>query len=307
MNKIIKVLKNPLLLILHMCQHWPFRYISDKTFLKLYFRTYQGYKLNIEEPKTFNEKIQWLKINDKNEKYTELTDKYLVRNYIKEKIGEKYLIPLLGTWNNAKDINFDKLPNQFVLKCNHDSASVIICKDKEKFNKKKAIRKLNKALKYQYFWKSREYNYKNIEPKIIAEKYMVDQKSEELVDYKFFCFNGEPKFIQVDIGRFTKHIRNYYDIDGSFIPVEYGCPNDEKIAINEDINLNEMIRLAKILSKDLIMVRVDLYQVKGKIYFGEMTFHHGGGSMQVKPFKYDEEWGKYIDLNDKKGNGKIEK
>lgn len=299
--KIKRILQNPLLLLVHMCRHWPFRYISDKTYLKLSFRAYQGYKLNLNKVRTFNEKIQWLKLYDRDNKYTELTDKYLVRKYIKESIGEQYLIPLLGVWNNINEIDFSKLPSQFVLKCNHDSGSVIICKDKEKFNIKKVKKQLKKNLNTQYFWKSREYNYKNINRKIIAEKYMVDKDGKEINDYKFFCFNGEPKFIQVDFERHTKHIRNYYNIDGTLIPVEYGCENDTNLAL-PDIKLNEMLDIAKKLSKNFIMVRVDLYQIKNKIYFGELTFHHGGGFMKVNPFEYDKKWGSYIDIKNLKRN-----
>ena len=296
-DKILKIISNPLLLLLHACHKWPLRLISDKTYLKLFFKTYQGYRLNFNSVNTFNEKIQWLKLYDRNPIYTKLTDKYLVREYVKKKIGKDYLIPILGVWDDAKQIDFDKLPNQFVLKCNHDSGSVIICKDKEKFDKKKAIKKLNKCLKIQYFWIGREHNYKDIKRKIIAEKYMTTNSGEEIRDYKFFCFNGVPEFIQVDIGRFSNHIRNYYTIDGEFIPVEYGCQNNKKIPLDKNINLSKMIELSKKLSKGIVMVRVDLYQIENRIYFGELTFHHGGGGMKVKPFKYDLDWGKLIDLS----------
>jgi len=302
-KKISKILKNPLLLFAHMCRYWPLRYISDEAFLKLSFKAYQGYKLDLNKVETFNEKIQWLKLFDRNNKYTDLTDKYLVRKYVKERIGEQYLIPLLGVWNYVNEINFSKLPNQFVLKCNHDSGSVIICKNKQEFDTQKATKKLKKNLNTQYFWKSREYNYKNIKRKVIAEKYMIDIDGKEINDYKFFCFNGDPKFIQVDFARHTKHIRNYYNIDGTFIPVEYGCQSDRNLMLPKDIKLDEMINIAKKLSKDFIMVRVDLYQIENKIYFGELTFHHGGGFMKVNPFEYDKKWGSYIDIkNVKKRN-----
>lgn len=305
-NKIIRVIKNPELLIVHICRYWPFRLISDKLYIKIYFKAYQGYKLNLDSPQTFNEKLQWLKLYDRNEKYTMLTDKYMVREYIKNEIGEEYLIPILGAWDNANQINFDKLPNQFVLKCNHDSGSVVICKNKEELNIKEAICKLNKALKKQYFWKSREYNYKNIKRKIIAEKYMEDEEEHDLKDYKFFCFNGEPKFIQVDMGRFTNHIRNFYTTDWNYIPVNFNCYNDEKVIVQKPKKLEEMLSLVKKLSKNFVMVRVDLYQINGKIYFGEMTFHHGGGGDRIRPFEYDKEWGKYIKLDQliEKGNDK---
>lgn len=296
-KRIKRIIENPLLIILHLCYHRPFNYISDEAFIKLHFKAYQGYNLNLIKPKTFNEKLQWLKLYDRNPKYTSITDKYLVREFVKEKIGEEYLIPLLGVWDNAKQINFKDLPNQFVLKCNHDSGSVIICKDKEKINTKKVIKKINKLLKKQYYWKSREYNYKDINPKVIAEKYMIDEEGQDLKDYKIFCFNGEPKFIQVDIGRFTNHVRNFYTTEWNFIPVEFGKKNNEKIIIEKPSKLKEMLYIAKQLSSEIPMARVDLYVIKGEVYFGEITFHHGGGGEKIEPFEYDEKWGNFINLD----------
>ena len=297
MNKIKKAITNPTLLITHLCRYWPFRYISDERYLKLFFKAHQGKKLNLDDPKTYNEKLQWLKLFDRCEEYTMMSDKYLVRDFIKEKIGDEYLIPLLGVWDKASDIDYSKLPDQFVLKCNHDSGSVIICKDKKTFNKVIAEKKLRKALKKQYFWKSREWNYKNIKPRIIAEKYMVDETGNDLKDYKLFCFSGEPKFIQVDAGRFVDHVRNFYT-------TEYGCKNDKELVIEKPEKLAEMLNLARILSKDIIHVRVDFYISNGNIYFGELTFHHGGGVMRIEPWSYDVLWGNYLELgkviNDKK-------
>lgn len=296
-SKIYKSIHNPRLILVHLFQYWPFRYISDELYLKIFFRAHQRKKLNLDNPSTFNEKLQWLKIHDRKSDYTMMSDKYLVRKYIKEKIGNDYLIPLLGVWERAEDIDYAKLPQKFVLKCNHDSGSVIICLDKKNFDKKKAQRKLNKALKKQYYWTSREWNYKNIKPRIIAEQYMVDESGNELKDYKFFCFNGIPKFIQVDSGRFINHIRNFYEPDWTFIPVEYGCPNDTNADIPKPEQLSEMKRLASCLSNNIPHVRVDFYISNKKIYFGELTFHHGGGAMRVTPYEYDELWGDYLDLS----------
>lgn len=298
-NKIKKAVNNPRLFLTHLCQYWPFRYISDENYLKLFFRAHQGYKLDLENPKTFNEKLQWLKLYERRPEYALMTDKYLVREYIKEKIGEEVLIPLLGVWENAKDIDFNKLPNSFVLKCNHDSGSVVVCSDKNKLDIAETIKKLNKALKIQYYWKSREWNYHDIKPRIIAEKYMTDESGVGLTDYKFFCFNGVPSFIQLDRGRFVNHIRNFYTSNWEYIPVEYGCKNDPSLEIEKPIQFEKMMKYAKKLSKGIPHVRVDFYISGGKIYFGELTFHHGGGAMNVVPFSYDEEWGKLLELPNK--------
>lgn len=296
MSRIIKALTNPNLLIAHICRHWPFYLVSDEFYLKHFFKAHQGYDLNLHNPKTYNEKLQWLKLFDRNEIYTVLTDKYLVRNYIEDKIGSKYLIPLLGVWDSVEEININNLPNQFVLKCNHDSGSVVICKDKKLFCEEKEFKKLSKALKVNYYWKSREYNYLNIEPKIIAEEYIADADSEELTDYKLFCFNGKVYFTQVDTGRFSNHIRNFYDEDWRFINVSYGCKNDINSIISRPKFYDEMKSLAETLSEGMPHVRVDFYYSKGQIFFGELTFHHGGGVMKIEPKEYDYEWGDLLKL-----------
>lgn len=295
-EKIKKVIKNPILILVHMCRYWPFRYISDKKYLELFFKGGQGRKLDIENPKTYTEKLQWLKLYNRKPEYTMMSDKYLVRNYVENKIGEKYLIPLLGVWDSVDEINIDDLPNQFVLKTNHDSGSIIICKDKKIFDWKYARKTLRKALKTQYYWKSREYNYYNINRKIIAEQYMVDKKDGELRDYKFYCFNGEPKFIQVDVGRFSNHIENFYTLQWEFIPVEWGVPNNKDIIKNKPEKLDEMIRLAINLSRGIPHVRVDFYIVNGNVYFGELTFHSSGGIGKIIPELYDYKWGRYLTL-----------
>ncbi|WP_270525504.1 ATP-grasp fold amidoligase family protein [Longibaculum muris] len=295
-EKIKKAFFNPRLLLVHICQYWPFRYISDKNYLKLFYHAHLGKKLNLESPVTFNEKLQWLKLYDRKKEYGIMSDKYLVREYIKKAIGEEYLIPLFGVWDDANKIDFDKLPEQFVLKCNHDSGSVFICTDKKNFNKEKVVKKLNKALKRQYFWTSREWNYKIIEPKVIAEKYMIDNSGEDLKDYKFYCFNGLPKFIAVHSGRFTNHIRNFYTLDWEFIPVQGGCPNNPLADIERPAQLEKMIELAKKLSENLYHVRVDFYISNNQVYFGELTFHSAGGAAKYEPFSYDELWGSYMKL-----------
>ena len=186
------------------------KYISDKTYLKLLYETRIGKKLNLKNPITFDEKLQWLKLYDRKDEYTVWADKYEVRNYVAEKLGEQYLIPLLGVWNSADELKLDDLPEQFVLKCTHDSASVCICTNKKNFDWNAAMDKLQKSLNQNYYWHSREWPYKNITPRIIAEAYMTDESGTELKDYKIYTFGGEPYLIQVDFDRFHNHRRNLY-------------------------------------------------------------------------------------------------
>lgn len=287
---------NPNLVLCHLCRYIPFRFISDELYLRIFYEAYQGRKLDLKNPKTFNEKLQWLKLYDRNPLYTDLSDKYKVREFVKKKIGEEYLIPLLGKYSSAEEIDFTKLPNEFVLKCNHDSGSVVICKDKSNIDENTIRKSLNKALKKQYFWKSREYNYRNIERCIIAEQLLKNDGESDVPDYKYFCFWGKPQFIQVDTGRFSNHIRNFYNTNWEYIDVEYGIRNDPSQIMKQPEQHQKMLELAAKLSDGFPHVRVDFYVVSGKVYFGEMTFHHGGGAMKVNPIKYDYEWGKLLDL-----------
>lgn len=205
-------------------------YLSDEEFLKRAFKLSTGYDLNLENPQTFNEKLQWLKINNRKPEYTVMVDKYKVKQYIAEKIGEEYVIPLLGVWDNANDIDFNKLPDKFVLKCNHNSGGgMYICKDKSRLNEGKirSIRKnLNKNVSRNYFWEGREWPYKNVERKIIAEKYMEDANTEDLMDYKFMCFNGEVKCSFVCSDRFSKDGLKvtFYDKEWNIMPFERHYP-----------------------------------------------------------------------------------
>lgn len=292
----VKKLTNPWLVLAHMCRYIPLRYLPDKMCIKIFYRAYLGRFPDLNNPQSYNEKLQWLKLYDRNPMYTDLSDKYLVRKYVAEKIGEEYLIPLLGVWDKVDDIDYDSLPNQFVLKCNHDSGSVVICRDKASFDKIKANKKLRKSLRTQYYWKGREHNYKNIVRKVVAEAYLKNEDLDELTDYKYFCFDGIPQFIQVDRGRFNNHVRNYYDTNWDFIDVEYGCKNDNSKLDMKPVLHEEMMELASKLSSGFTHVRVDFYVSKGRIYFGELTFHHGSGFMTIEPKEYDDKWGKYLNI-----------
>lgn len=254
-------------------------WIPDELYIRLQFRLAMGYWPDLKNPKTFNEKLQWLKLHDRNPLYTTLVDKYAVRQYIAETIGEEYLIPLVGgPWKNAGEIDFDALPEQFVLKCNHDSGGVIVCKDKSKLDVEAARAKLNKRLGLNYYYANREWPYKDVEPCIIAEKYMADANGE-LTDYKFFCFNGKADSVMVCIDRSIGEPKFYF-LDRKWNLLRYNqrgknAPEDFKLPQVDEIG--EMFELANKLCSGMPFVRVDLYLVRGKIYFGELTFFSESG------------------------------
>lgn len=273
------------------------RCIPDTIYIKFMYRIVTGKKLNLKHPKTFNEKLQWLKLHDRNPQYTKMVDKYEVRQYIKETIGEEYLIPLVGgPWKRFDDIDFAKLPEQFVLKCTHDSGSVVICKDKSKFDIESARIKFNRALKGNFFYGGREWPYKNVKPRIIAEKYMVDESGKNLNDYKIFNFNGIPKLIQVDFNRFENHHHNYYSPSWNFLDVYINDSNDPDIKIESPQNLDELLDLAKKLSHGIIHLRTDFYLMGNKIFFGELTFYHESGFGRFTPKEFGEQMGEWIRL-----------
>lgn len=273
--------------------------LSDREYLEKKFYAMLGYSLDLSNPQTFNEKLQWLKLHDRKPEYTMMVDKYKVREYIKEKLGGEYLIPLLGVWDKAEDINFDKLPNRFVLKCNHNSGlGMYICKDKSKLteNQIKAIRKnLAKGLQQDYYLTGREWPYKNVPRKIIAEKYMEDETGQ-LRDYKFYCFNGEPKIIMINSDReIGKTKADYFDMDFNWLDLKWGYEH-ALVKPSKPINFEKMKELAVILSKDVPELRVDFYEVNNKIYFGELTFFDGSGFDKIEPKEWDEKLGDWITL-----------
>lgn len=275
------------------------RCFPDKTYLKLKFRILMHKKLDLDNPQTFNEKLQWLKLYDRRPEYTKMVDKVAVKEYVASIIGEDYIIPTIGVWTRPEDIEWDKLPESFVLKCNHDSGGLVICKDKAKLNRKAAIQKLRKSLKTNFYKEGREWPYKNVKRKIIAEKYLnPGSELSDLQDYKFFCFNGNVKFLKVDFNRFVNHKANYYDCDWNLLPFgEEICPPDPSHTIEKPINFPRMIEIAKELSKDLPFVRIDLFNVKGKIYIGEITLYPSAGMGRIIPMEWDEKIGNMLQLN----------
>lgn len=272
-------------------------WLPDKMYIfaKWYGRR-MPYHLNLRNPQTFNEKLQWIKLYDHNPLYTIMVDKYRVKQFVSERIGERYVIPILGVWNKVDDIEWNNLPNQFVIKVNHDCGGMVICKDKSKLDVAKASARLKKALNNNYYYESREWPYKNVKPLVFAEKYMEDEFGE-LRDYKFFCFDGEVKALMVGSQRFkTDEVKqDYFDSDYNHLPFTKGHPNAEKIP-QKPKGFEEMKRLAANLSKGIPEVRVDFYDVRGHVYFGEYTFFHDGGMVQFYPIEWDYKFGKWIKL-----------
>lgn len=271
---------------------------ADKRYLEILYKYRLGKKLNLDNPKTFNEKIQWLKLYDRKDLYTRVVDKFEVRKYIEEKIGDKYLIPLIGVYEKFEDINFTKLPNQFVIKCTHDSGGLVICKDKSKLDINKAKKKINRCLKRNYFYNTREWPYKNVKPRIIIEKYMVDESGVELKDYKFFCYDGEVKSLFVATDRNIDTKFDFFDIKFNKLPLKQYYENGNK-KINKPKGYSEMLNLASKLSKGFPHVRVDFYDINGSIYFGELTLSHFSGMKIFEPEEYDYLFGSYIKLPDR--------
>ena len=300
MSRILKAIKNPRLAMLYAMDKSFGSLLSDRAYLKLKYRLSMGKKLNLKNPQSFNEKIQWLKLNDRNPEYTVMVDKYLVRQYIADKLGEEYLIPLLGVWDDPDEIDFDALPDKFVLKCNHNSGTgMYICKDKSSMDIDKVKKELRRGLKQNYYLHGREWPYKNVPRKIIAEQYMEDN-SGDIADYKFMCFNGNVKCSFVCSDRFSDkglHV-TFLDRDWNVMPFERHYPS-VKEGLPKPQNYEKMIEFAEILAKDIPFVRVDFYEVNGQIYFGELTFYPGSGMEEFTPEKWDCTIGSWIKLSNK--------
>ncbi|WP_419893008.1 ATP-grasp fold amidoligase family protein [Oceanobacillus kimchii] len=297
-SRIRNVLHNPLILIDFVASKQLLNWLPDKPFLKLLFYSKRKERLNLKNPISFNHKIQWLKLYDRNKDYIKMVDKLEVRKYITKKIGSEHLIPLIGVYKNFNCINFDSLPQQFVLKCTHDSGGLVICKNKENFDKKIAKKKIKKSLKRNFYFTSREWPYKYVEPKIICEEFIEQENGAELRDYRFFCFNGEPKFITVDFSITDKKNtrRNLYDLDWNLMNEEISYPKELDYKVEKPDKLQEMIDLSKKLSSGIPHLRVDFYYINNNIIFGELTFFHQSGMGEIKPSDFNEIMGDWIKL-----------
>lgn len=272
--------------------------MSDEEYLKHLYKASIGKELNLSNPVTYNEKIQWLKLYDHNPLYTALVDKYEVKKYVASVIGDQYIIPTIGAWDSVEEIEWDKLPEKFVLKVTHDSGGLVICKDKAQLDKKKAIARLRKSLKNDYYLEHREWPYKDVKRRIIAEQYMEDLRTHELRDYKFLCFDGEPKVMFVATDRQNENEEtkfDFFDMEYNHLEVKNGHDNSVNLP-DKPYNFEEMKNLARKLSKNLAHVRVDFYEVNKQLYFGEMTFFHFSGLVPFEPEKWDYKFGEWLKL-----------
>lgn len=273
---------------------WP-----DEIFLKMKFRLMMGKRLDLKNPKTFNEKLQWLKLYNRRPEYTTMVDKFAVKQYVADKIGEQYIIPTLGVWDSVDDIDWDSLPNQFVLKTTHGGGGggVVICKDKSVFNKKQAIRRLKESMDSDIYTLFREWPYKDVPKRIIGEQYMTDE-GKSLVDYKVHNFNGKPRFILVCRNRFhgSPMIDDFYSTDWKLLNVRRPGHPQSDVPQEPPVNLQEMLDLAEKLSKNIPFLRTDFYVVNGNVYFGELTFFPATGMSKFEPTEWDDVFGSWLEL-----------
>lgn len=297
-KKVFGILKNRKKRIIILAQLGFFKKMTDEQFLKMQFKNVFGYKLDLDNPQTYSEKLQWLKLYDRKDEYTKMVDKYEVKEYVADLIGNEYIIPTLGVWDSFDDIDFDALPNQFVLKCTHDSGGLVICTDKNKLDLKKAKRKIEKSLANDYYMQNREWPYKNVKPRIIAEKYMVDESGYELKDYKIFAFDGVARAMFIATDRSTPGVEtkfDFFDMEFNHLPFTNGHPN-ASVTPKKPESLGKMKEFAEILSKGLPEARIDFYDINGHVYFGEITFFHWSGFEKFVPYEWDETFGSWITL-----------
>ncbi len=297
-------LKNPWRIFNHFNYSKISYLLPDKVLISLLFRARLGYKMDFNNPKSFNQKIQWLKINNRDPLFTTMVDKYEVRQYISDKIGEEYLIPLYGVFNSFDEIDFSQLPNQFVIKCTHDSGSVVVCRDKHTFDIEKTKSFINSALQDNFYMRGREWPYKNVKPCIIVEKYMEENTANKtdvqgLTDYKFYCFNGVAKYLYV-----SKGLEHHETARISFVNTDWTEADFHRADFKpfEELpekphHFDEMIELANKLSEGFPFLRVDLYEINDRIYFSELTFSPGNGYMPFVPKEKDFELGEMIDIS----------
>ncbi len=294
MSKIFKYIKEPWRAVVAFYRHVA-SILPDRLFLKCWYRCLTNEKLNLSNPQTFNDKLNWLKLYDTNPTYTDLVDKIKVKAYVANTIGIEYVVPLIGSWKNANDIDFDNLPERFVLKCNHDSASVFVCKNKEDFKKTVICNKLNKSLKNNFYKMGREKPYKNIDRKILCEEYI----DGELFDYKFYCFNGEPKFLYIATGLAGDHSLkiDFYDLELNQLPFYRTDYDRLGKSVRPPNDMSKLIEMAKSLSKNIPFVRIDFMETNEKTYFAEFTFSPSAGALILEPKEYNKIIGDMLNLS----------
>lgn len=273
-------------------------WMPDEPFLKLKYWACLGKKLNLDNPKTYNEKLQWLKLHDHKPEYSKMVDKYEAKKYVADRIGEQYIIPTLGVWDRFEDIDFARLPNQFVLKCTHDSGGLVICRDKASLDIVAARKKINRSLEKNYYLQSREWPYKNVIPRVIAEQYMEDTETGELKDYKVWCFNGVPKMILVCTGRFSPSglKEDFYDCEWHHLECHRSLHKQSESEIQKPAVLEDMLKQAAALATGLPFSRIDFYQVSSQLKFGEITFFPSSGFQNFVPEQFDAILGDWLSV-----------
>lgn len=272
--------------------------LPDKFYLNLLFYFRVGYRLNFKNPQTFNEKLNWMKLYYRNPLLSSLSDKYTVKEYVRKKIGGEYVVKNYGVWDSFDDIDFATLPDRFVLKTTHDQGGVVVCHDRGAFDVEGARLKLNLHLERNLFWKYREWPYKLIKPQIIAEEFL-ESDENDLNDYKFFCFDGSVKLMYIATGRNRGEVKfDFFDMDFNPVDLVQAYPRSGD-NFKKPENFDDMVQIANKLSKDLPQVRIDLYNIRGKIFFGEFTFFHHGGLQPFHPKSWDYLLGSYINLSQK--------
>lgn len=275
-------------------------WIPDPVYVYIYSSLSLGYSVNLKNPSNFNEKLQWLKLYDRRPEYSRLVDKYAVRGYVEETVGADYLVPLVGgPWKSAEEIDFDALPQRFVLKTTHDSGTVLICKDKSAFDIEAAKKLLNKRLRRNYYWGNREWQYKDVPPRIIAEQYMENDDGSPLTDCKFYCFNGEPKLMYITQSISEDARVDFFDMDFNPVELQMFRPRSE-VPPAMPPHFEDMKRIARIMSADKPHLRVDFYTVNGKLYMGELTFFQTGGTIRLNPRHWEQTFGDWIELPEKR-------
>lgn len=295
-RKITRYLQHPSAIIVYLMNKNFFNWMSDKLYIKIKYYLVIGKWMDLNNPETFNEKIQWLKLYDRKDIYTALVDKYIVKRKVADAIGNEYVIPTIGVYDKVEDIDFNELPDRFVMKCTHDSGGIVICKNRKDFDELAAKKKINKYLRRKYYYVHREWPYKNVKPRIIIEKYMEDDVTDELTDYKVMCFGGKAKMVFTCTERFGDGLKvTFFDLDWNKLPFERHYPASKK-NIPRPKNLDKMIELSEKLAKGIPFVRIDWYEINGKLYFGEYTFYPGSGLEEFTPEEWDKKLGDLLDL-----------
>lgn len=310
-NTFKNLLFDPDMRFLYLADHGFYNHVSDEKYLKRKYKSLVHKELNLDYPKTFSEKIQWLKLHDRREIYTKWVDKYEAKEIVSKLLGPDYIVPTLGVWNDFNSIDFDKLPKQFVLKCTHDSGGLVICKDKKHFDIDNARKIINKSMRKNFYYVGREWAYKNVKPRIIAEQFIEDSLAKEkglndndidgLVDYKFYCFNGEPRFLYVSFANMKDGIKNdllsFFDMSWNPSPFYRNDHMPLPFIPEKPRNFEEMKRVVRSIAKDIPFVRVDLYNINNKVLFSEFTLSPGSGFGPFSPDEWESRIGDWIDIS----------